>query len=135
MKVKLLLLIAAFSLNFGCTSEPTYTVSFCDQEEMSACPAEARQFTLGKRVYVKLDAEDDFGSIRKLTGTVFKLREGAEKYKMGSKDFEISPEQEFILQDIPFDEFGMQALGTFEIEFADENGQLIAVERLEIVQP
>ncbi|MFP4505869.1 MAG: hypothetical protein ACLFOZ_14225 [Cyclobacteriaceae bacterium] len=102
---------------------------------MEACPPEAQQFTLGKRVYVKLEAENGFGSIRKLTGTIFKLREEAEKHKMGSKDFELTPDQDFIIQDIPFNEFGMQALGTFEIVFTDENERIVATEEVTIVQP
>lgn len=133
MKIKLLLSLSILSGMLGCTPEPSYSLRFCDVEQVDTCEPDENIFELGKKIYVKLSSEQRFET-GKVTGTVFKLMNG-KKVKMGSKEFDISPDERYIKQDIPFDEFGMQALGNFEVEFTDENGQPIAVEQLEIIQP
>ena len=133
MKTKLLLWIITYSLAFGCKTEPEYIINFCDNEEMETCKPDRRQFELGSRIYVKLVAPQGFEA-NKITGTVYKIQ-NQKKLKMGSRDFDLSSGANFILQDIPFDEFGMQALGTFEVSFTDAQGSTIATDQLDIDQP
>jgi len=133
MKIKSLLWTGSLAIFLACSAEPKYTLQFCDDQQMHTCEPDQAQFLLGKKVYVSLKADPAFQT-DKITGTVYKLVD-QEKFSMGSKDFDVSKTDKVILQDIPFNEFGMQALGTFVVLFTDAQDQIIASRQLEIIQP
>ena len=127
------MLLMVTSLLTACDSEPAYQVTFCDTLVDDQCLQDTNQFEMGRKVYVQLSAEDGFGA-DEIVGSIYKLTEG-KRLEMGAKRFDVTPEDSYIIQDIPFDEFGMQALGNFEIVFTNQSNESIAVGKLEIVQP
>jgi len=121
------------SILLACEPEPVYTIRFCESLESGRCAQDTNTFYLGKRVFVHLSTNQEFDSPT-ITGSVYKIAEDGKK-AMGKKDFEIEAGTSQIIQDIPFHEFGMGALGNFEVSFVDQEGEIIVNRRLKIVQP
>jgi len=119
------------SLFWSCKSEPEYRISFCsDFEQQEQCDLEKEQFQLGQRVDVKFE----FGSAFKkeqIIGKICRITE-RDTIVLGEKIFKIEGEEQFIIQNIPFQEFGMEALGTFMIRFEDGEEKLLAKRDLSI---
>ncbi|MEQ9438208.1 MAG: PilZ domain-containing protein [Cyclobacteriaceae bacterium] len=133
MKFLPLSLLTLISLLGSCTSEPVLTIEFC--EELTAddqCPSDRDQFKLGERVFVRLSSDKPFET-KTITGKIVRL-ENEKRYELGDKNFELEPGSTYVTQNIPFHEFGFNALGTFSIEFSDESGQLLAKREVKVTQ-
>jgi len=116
----------------GCSSEPKVKIEFCDTPDFQgSCQDGKNEFTLGK-IYVSLESSTPFKT-KKVTGTVYALREGQEIF-LGSKDFLLDTGEQLVSHSIPFDEFGERGIGEFMVEFVDENNALLAEKTIHITK-
>lgn len=124
-----LLCWGVLSLMLGCTAQPEFSIRFCNSPE-AECQQGKDQFTLGEEVYVKFEFNETFqGS--EVHGIIWRVTE-SDTIELGDKIFKVQPEDHFIIQDIPFREFGMESLGNFIIRFEDEKERLLAERKISI---
>jgi hypothetical protein len=126
-------LVVIVSMEVGCSPQPEATIRFCESlSQNEQCQTDRNHFILGEQVYVNLE----FGSsleAEQVKGTIYRLDQDM-KIPLSSKTFEIKPKDHFVSQNIPFHEFGYEAIGTFSIEFTGENDQLIAKREVTITR-
>ena len=127
-------LLVLFLANWilGCSSEQSFTVEFCDTLTADErCSTDRDQFNIGDSVFVQLSANLPFDA-REITGRIMRLTDEDSKIELGVRKFNIEPGMSHLTQNLPFHSFGLQALGTFSIEFSDENNQLLTKRTLTI---
>ena len=125
--------VVVISILLACSPQPEVVIRFCESlDQNEQCRTDRDHFTLGERVYVNLESESPF-TTDKIHGTIYRQTEET-KIPLSDKYFEIEPGQTSITQNIPFHEFGHEAIGTFSIEFTDENEQLIAKREVTITR-
>ena len=132
MNRKLLLYWGILSLMMGCSTSPEYSIKFCDMlDQQEQCEGDKNQFTIGQEIYVRFEFGDAFEG-KEINGKICRITE-SDTIVLGDKKFELKPEDHYIIQDLPFHEFGMEALGNFIIRFEDGQEHLIAEKKLSIV--
>lgn len=123
--------VLLISMVLGCSTQPEAVIKFCDAlDQNEQCPTDRDHFTLGERVYVSLESNSPFET-KKINGNIYRLTQDM-KIPLSNKYFDLEEGDTFISQSIPFYEFGQEAIGTFSIEFTDENDQMIAKRELTI---
>lgn len=127
----ILLLLGLMSLLFSCSPEPDITIQFCESlDQNDQCSVDRNQFKLGEKVFVRCESEAPFVA-RKIIGKIYRL-EKDRQIPLSSKEFNLTPGNTYITQNIPFHEFGYEALGNFLVEFVDDKNQLLAKREITI---
>lgn len=134
MKIlSLLWLVPIASIVLSCSPQSEAVIKFCTSlDDNERCQTDQDHFVLGERVFVSLESEAPF-STKKINGNIYRVRPDM-KIPLTNKYFEIEAGDTFISQSIPFHEFGEESIGTFSIEFTDENSQLIATREITITR-
>ncbi|WPP48413.1 hypothetical protein [Catalinimonas niigatensis] len=121
--------VLIISIMLGCSPQPEAVIKFCDSlDQNEQCQTDRDHFRLGERVYVSLESNSSFET-KRINGNIYRLTEDM-KIPLSNKYFDLEEGDTFISQSIPFHEFGQEAIGTFSIEFTDENDQVIAKREL-----
>ncbi|MEM6841973.1 MAG: PilZ domain-containing protein [Bacteroidota bacterium] len=120
----------------GCSpeSESGLTIDFCESSTASdSCANSGNTFQLGTPVYVHFTSDTPFKDTT-IIGRIVRKTDGGGEFELGLRQFDIEPETTILIQSIPFQNFGHNALGTFLIEFSGEDGQILAERELVIVE-
>ena len=86
---------------------------------------------MGDRIQVQLTATHPFET-KEIAGFIYRLGE-SDSIALGNKTLSVSPGDEYVIQPLPFHEFGTEAVGSFSVVFVDENRQFLAKKNLTIV--
>ncbi|MDX2305203.1 MAG: hypothetical protein NW226_20500 [Microscillaceae bacterium] len=122
MRNLLVSVLLSVSLMTACKEEKKTNIVFCAAlDSLGNCLGKADKFPRETRVFVRFDSKEPFkGS--KLTGVIFAL-EQEQKIFLGSREFNLKPGEKRVSYFIPFDRF--KSSGVYQIEFMDENGQVL----------
>ena len=129
----LLLLISIF---IGCSSDSdsNLAIDFCESYEADAtCKNSDNTFEIGTPVYVHFTSSTPFEE-KIVIGRIVRVLEDGQKQELGLKKFDVVPETTYLVQSIPFQDFGQNAIGTFLITFSKEDEQVLAQRELKIVE-
>ena len=115
----------------ACTSEPDPAVTICPTTNVPEdCAGDQTEFSVGQPLSAHLVASKPFPT-RQVIGKILRLS-GTDTIPLGSQMISLEPDQQSVVQSLPFHEFGQQAAGTFLIEFVNENNQVIAKKEIRI---
>lgn len=113
------------SLLAACANHSEPTVSICDTATPTEdCPEDQAEFSVGQQLSAHLIADEPFAA-RTIIGKILRLS-NTDTIPLGNRMITPEPNQQSIVQTLPFHEFGAQAEGRFLVQFVDENNQLIA---------
>lgn len=122
------------SIGWACTSPDQVpsgpTITFCEISDQP-CRSDHTEFLTGQKLQVRLDSDTPFEE-QQIIGKILRLTE-ADTIPLGVQVISPAPDQQSIVQHLPFHEFGAQAAGTFLIKFVDGNDQAIAEKTLTII--
>ncbi|WKN40785.1 hypothetical protein [Tunicatimonas pelagia] len=120
----------------SCSSdaESGFAINFCESYEVDDnCRNSENTFKLGSPVYVHFTSDEPLeGNV--VIGRILRIAADGSEYELGLKQFDLEPETTYLIQSIPFQNFGTNALGTFLIEFSNETGQVLADRELIITE-
>lgn len=124
----LVLLLAGMA---ACATDATPSLTFC--EEPTPCPKGQTDFLVGQSLYVHLASGEPLVA-QQIVGSILRVTD-KDTASLGSRTITLTPNQQSLVQSLPFHEFGPEAVGTFLIRFTDEDNQLIAEKNLHILPP
>lgn len=132
MSRRLLLYWGVISLMIGCSTPPEFSIKFCDSlDQQDQCEGDRSQFAVGQEIYVRFEFGEAFDG-KEISGKICRIAEN-DTIVLGDKKFELKAEDYYVIQDLPFHEFGMAALGNFIIRFEDEKEQVLAEKQISII--
>ncbi len=125
-KVKLGIVIFGLWILTCCTIPREYTLYFCTNLNSDIrCEPSTTIFNTGARVYVLFECNQQFIE-KTITGKIYYI-EKSTKIEIDSQNWTINPGDSYACDFIDFTE-----PGTYEFEFLNENGVVLANKRLEI---
>jgi len=125
MKQIIYILLAA-SVFTGCTYPKEYPIDFCTNlNAETKCDSNENTFNVGDRVYVLFECNQPF--VEKIVTGKFYAIENSNKILLGSQDWNINPGDSYAYDYVDFTE-----TGTYEFEFLNKQGEVLAKNKLEI---
>lgn len=124
--------LATVGVIMGCASQPEMTVTFCQSlNAQGQCISQQDTFKVGDSIWVQLTSTHPFEE-KEINGHIYRLGE-SDSLSLGDKVLPIEPGDTYVIQALPFHEFGYEAEGRFSIVFVDEKQQFLARKKLTIV--
>ena len=109
----------------ACSSDSAPKVTICETTvPLEDCSEGQIEFSVGQQLSAHLVANEPFATPT-VVGKILRLID-TDTIPLGTRIITPRPDQQSIVQALPFHEFGAQAEGTFLVQFVDESNQLIA---------
>ena len=115
----------------SCASQPEMTVTFCQSlNAQGQCISQQDTFQVEDSIWMQLTSTHPFEG-KEINGHIYRLGE-SDSLSLGDKVLSVEPGDTYVIQALPFHEFGYEAVGNFSIVFVDEKQQLLARKTLVI---
>ena len=115
-------------LLYACTNDHAYDISFCTKlTEDISCANDRNNFRAGDRVYAMVESEKPFTE-KVIISTLYivgRIKRG----EISTQKWTINPGDNYAYDYVDFVE---QSQGTYEFEFTNESGDVLASEKIEI---
>ena len=109
----------------ACSSDSTPKVTICETTvSLEDCSENQIEFSVGQQLSAHLVANEPFATPT-VVGKILRLID-TDTIPLGTRIITPRPDQQSIVQALPFHEFGAQAEGDFLVRFVDGNDRLIA---------
>ena len=110
----------------NCSNPKEYSIDFCiNLNSDIECEPSMTVFNAGDRVYVLFECNQPFTE-KVITGNFYYIDQ-TEKIPLGSQNWTINPGDSYAYDDVVFTE-----TGTYEFEFLNNKGEVLARNKLEI---